>query len=132
RLALSGPDEACTVLDDEGEAEGQQQAVERIPSIERPDQDALRHEADDRRERRRDQQRAPEPYIGRDRVGDVAADHQKSAMGKIDDVAQVENEREAQRHEHVEGTYDEAVRDVEEQELRHESESGEDCISISG
>ena len=47
RLALRAPDEAGAVLDDEGEAEGQQQAVERITPIERPDQHALDDKPDD-------------------------------------------------------------------------------------
>ena len=47
RLALRTPDEAGAVLDDEGEAEGQQQAVERIAAVERPDQHAFDGEPDD-------------------------------------------------------------------------------------
>ena len=72
-----------------------------------------------RRQRRRDQQRAPEADIGRDRVGDIAADDEKSAMGEIDDVAQVEDERQAERHQHIERADDQPVGDVEEQQLGH-------------
>ena len=39
--SLRAPNEAGAVLDDEGEAESQQQAVERIAAIEPADQDAL-------------------------------------------------------------------------------------------
>ncbi len=42
-------------------------------------------------------------------------------MGEIDDVAQIENERKAKRHQHVERTDDEPVGDVEQEELRHNS-----------
>ena len=70
---------------------------------------------------RRQQQRTPEADIGRDRVGDVAADDEKSAVGEIDDVAQIEDQREAERHQHVEGTDDKPVGDVEQEKLRHKS-----------
>ena len=121
RLALRAQDEARAVLDDEREAEGEQQAIERIASIERPDQHALDGEPDDGRQWRRQQQRAPEADIGRDRIGDVAADDEKSAMGEIDDVAQIENERKAERHQHIEGADDEPVGDVKQEKLRHNS-----------
>src|SRR5712671_5873576 len=65
------------------------------------------------------QKRAPETDIGRDGVGDVAADDEKSAMREIDDVAQVENERKAERHQHVEGADDEPIGDVKQEQLRH-------------
>jgi len=42
-------------------------------------------------------------------------------MGKIDDVAQIENEREAERHQYVERADDEPVGDVEQEEQRHKS-----------
>ena len=51
RLALRAPDEARAVLDDEGEAEGQQQAVERIAPVQRADQHALDGKADERGKR---------------------------------------------------------------------------------
>ena len=46
RQALRAPDEARAVLDDVGEAEGQQQAVERVAPVEPADQHALDDEAD--------------------------------------------------------------------------------------
>ena len=95
--------------------------VERITAVEWTDQDAFDNEADDRRQGRGDQQPAPEADIGRDRIGDIAADNEKSAMSEIDDVAQVENERQAERHEHVERADDQPIRDVEEQKLGHDT-----------
>jgi hypothetical protein len=40
-------------------------------------------------------------------------------MGEVDHIAQVEDERQAERHQHVEGADDQPVGDVEEEELRH-------------
>jgi hypothetical protein len=120
RLALRAPDEARAVLEDKGEAEGEQQAVERVAAVQRPDQHALDDQADDGGQRRRDQQRAPEADIGRDRIGDVAADDEKATVCEIDDVAQIEDQRETERHEHVKGADDHAVGDVEQQQLQHE------------
>ena len=68
---------------------------------------------------RRDQQRAPEADIGRERVGEIAADDQEAAMREVDDVAQVEDQRQAERHQHIERADDQAVGDVEEEELEH-------------
>ncbi len=119
RLALRAPDEARAVFDDEGQSEGHQQAVERIAAVKRADQNPLDREADDRGEQRRDQQRAPEADIGRDRIGDVSADDEKPAVGEIDHVAQVEDQRQAERHQRIECADDQPVGDVEEQKLRH-------------
>ena len=120
RLALRAEDEAGAVLDHEGETEGQQQAVERIAAVERADQHALDGEADHGGQRRRQQQRAPEADIGRERVGDVAADDEEAAMGEIDDVAEVEDQREPERHQHIERADDEPVGDVEQEKQRHQ------------
>ena len=40
-------------------------------------------------------------------------------MRKVDDAAQIEDERQTQGHEHVEGTDDEPVGYVEEDEVGH-------------
>ena len=85
RTAGSGaPDEARAVLEDEGEAEGQQQAVERVAAIEAADQHPLDDKADERGQKRRDEQRAPEADIGHQRVGEIAAERQEAAMREID------------------------------------------------
>ena len=107
------------VLDDEGEAEGEQQAVERIAPVHAADQQALDGKTDERREERRDEQRAPEAEIGPQRVGEIAADDQEPAVREVDDARQVEDERQADRHERVERADDQAVGDVEEGELEH-------------
>ena len=44
-------------------------------------------------------------------------------MGEIDDAGQVENEGEAERHERVERTDDQAVERIKENELRHRKTS---------
>ena len=71
-----------------GEPEGQKQAVERIAAVERTDQHTLDHEADAGSQERRDDERAPEADIGDERVGEVAADRQETAMREIDDPAE--------------------------------------------
>src|SRR5262249_22059792 len=40
----------------------------------------------------------------------------------IDDVAEIEDEGEAERHQYIEGADDQPVGDVEEQQLRHEAD----------
>src|SRR6202043_2138065 len=87
-LSLCSPEESCAVLDDEGEAEGEQETVERVAAIERPDQHPFDHETNECRERRRDQERAPEAHVWRDGIGNVPADDEKSAMGEVDDIAE--------------------------------------------
>ena len=64
-------------------------------------------------------QRAPEPDIGDEREGEIAADRQEPAMGEIDHPGQIENERQAERHQRIERADDETVEDVEEDKLCH-------------
>jgi hypothetical protein len=99
RQALRAPDEARSVLEDVGEAERQEQAVERIAAIERADQQAFDDEAERGGEEGRDDQRAPEADKGNEREGQIGAERQKSAVGEIDDPAQVEDQRQAERHQ---------------------------------
>ena len=119
RLALRAPDEACAVLDDESQAEREQQAVERIAPVNAPDERALDEQTDDGGQQRRNQQRAPEADVGCDRVRDVAADDEEAAMSEVDDIAEIENQRQPERHQHVKRTDDQSVRDVEEEKLGH-------------
>ena len=60
RQSVRPPDVTADILDDEGEAEGQQQAVDRIAVVDSADHQALDDQAQHRGEDRRDQQRAPE------------------------------------------------------------------------
>ena len=119
RQALRAPDEARAVLDDEGEAECQQQAVERIAPIKAADQHALDDDADDCGQDRRQHQGAPKADIGDHGEGEIAADRQEAAMGEIDHPGQIEDERQAERHQRIERADDQAVKDIEENELRH-------------
>jgi hypothetical protein len=64
RLALRAEDEAGQVFDHEGKPERQEQAVERVASIERPDQYAFDGKANDCGQGRGEQERAPEAHIG--------------------------------------------------------------------
>src|SRR5262249_35542165 len=118
-LALGTPDEARAILDDKGQAEGEQQAVEGIASVEGPDQDALDDQTNAGGEHGCNQQRTPETDERCDGEGDIAADDEKTAVREIDDIAQVEDERQTERHQDVERPYDEPVGDIEEHELCH-------------
>ena len=70
--------------------------------------------------RRGDTRSAPQnPIYGRQHESDVSAQGEEIAVGEIDDVGQVQNQRQAQRHQHVERTDDETVRDVEQYKLQH-------------
>ena len=79
----------------------------------------LDDEAERRGQQRGDDQRAPEADIGDERVGEIGAKRQKSAMGEIDDAAEVEDQRQAKRHQRVERPDDQAVEDVEQDDLGH-------------
>ena len=115
---LRAPDDARAVLEHESQAEGQQQAVERIASVDPADQQALDEKAEKRGQQRRHDQRAPEAEIGHQRIGEIGADRQEAAMGEIDHAGQVEDERQAERHQRIERADDETVEHVEEDELR--------------
>src|SRR5208282_2643206 len=99
--------------------EGQKQAVKRVAPIETADQYALDQDADEGGQDRRQHQRAPEAEIGYQRVGEIAADRQEAAMGKIDHPRQVEDQRQSERHQRIERADDEAVDHVENKQLRH-------------
>ena len=121
RNALRAPDHPRHILENVGEPEGQEQTVERVLAIERADQEPLDDEAKHGGQRRREDQRAPESDIRDQGVGEIGAERQKSAMGEIDDAAQVEDERQAKRHQRVERTDDQAIEDVEQDDLSHAS-----------
>ena len=113
------PDVARAILQDEGQAKGEQQTVQRITAVERADQDALDDEAEGRRQHRRDRQCAPEADMRDQHVGEIPADRQKPAMREVDHAGKVEDQRQAERHQCVERANDQPVEQVEEQQLRH-------------
>ena len=113
RQALRSPNETRAVLDHEGQAERQQQTIERVAPVESPHQDALDQDADECDEEGRRHQRTPEAEIGRHRIGEITADRQETAMGEIDHAGQVEDQRQAQRHQRIECADDQPVKDIE-------------------
>ncbi len=119
RQSVGAPHEAAEILDDEGETEGQQQAVNGIAIVHPADHQPLDDEAEHPRQQRGDHERAPEADIGRQHEGKIATECQKIAVREIDDVAEVEDQGEAQRHQHVERAEDQPVGDVEQDELQH-------------
>jgi hypothetical protein len=72
-----------------------------------------------RGQERRHQQRAPEADIRRQHVGDVAADGEEVAMREVHHVAEVDDQRQAERHQHVEDANDQPVGEIEQNELQH-------------
>jgi len=48
-----------------------------------------------------------------------ARERQEIAVGEVDDVTQIQNQRKSERHQHIEGTDYQAVGDVELNDLRH-------------
>ena len=118
RQALRAPDRARQVLDDQREAERQQQRVERIGTlVERPDQHALDGEPDDGGAERTDDERAPEPEVGRERVREVGADDEEAAVRHVDHRVEAQDQREPERHQRVEDALDQPVECVEQQKL---------------
>ena len=51
-------------------------------------------------------------------------------MGKIDHPAQVENKREPQGHQHVEGADDQPVGDIEEDQTGHRATGSSELSSL--
>ena len=113
------PDDTGAILEDESQAEGKQQAVEWIASVDPADEQAFDQQAENCGQNGCDRKRAPEAEIGREREGEIGPDRQEAAMGEIDDARQIENERKAERHQRIERANDEAIEDVVENELRH-------------
>jgi hypothetical protein len=80
---------------------------------------------------RRNHQRAPIAERRRQRVGKIAAERQEIAVGEIDDIAEIEDERQAERHQHVERADDQPVGHVEQYDLRHPP-SAFQVLALSG
>src|SRR6185312_12128234 len=76
-------------------------------------------ETDRRGEERCDEQGTPEADERHQRISQIRADREKSAVSEVDYPAQIQNQREAKRHQCVKGADDQAVEDVEQQYLRH-------------
>ena len=119
RQALCAPNKARAILDDKSKPKGEQQAVERIAPIEAADEHSLDSNADDRGQDRRKDQGPPKSDIGDHREGEIAADREKPAMGEIDHPGQVEDERQAERHQRIERADDQAIENVEQDDLCH-------------
>ncbi len=117
--AVWPPDVAAGVLHDEGQPERQKQAVHRVAGIDAADHQPFNDEAEQRGEDGGHYQRAPEPDVRREHERDVSAQREEIAVREVDDVGEVEDQRQAQRHQHVESADDEAVRHIEQYKLQH-------------
>ena len=123
RQPVRSPDVTADVLDDERQTEGQQQAVHRVTVVDPADHQPLHDEAEQRGRQRRDQQRAPEADRRRQHECEIAAQSQEVAMREVDDVAEVQDQRKTERHQHVERTDDQPIGYIEQDDLQHEPRS---------
>src|SRR4029077_378522 len=57
--------------------------------------------------------------IGNQRVGQISAERQKSTVSEVDHSAEVEDQRQAKRHQGIERADDQAVEDVKKDNLAH-------------
>src|SRR5215475_2559296 len=108
--------DAQALLDHHGEAEGEQQAEDRIRAVEAAEQQALDHDADDADDDRRDYERAGKADAAGEQHGQIGTDGVKPAMGEIDDAAEREDEGQAERDEQVISADQEAVENLLEEE----------------
>ncbi len=106
-------------LDDEGETEGQQQAIERVETAQAADQQAVDDDAGEADEDGGEQQRLPiaDAKIVQQHPGDEGAHHILRAMGEIDDVEHPEDERQAEAQHGVEGAVDDAKQKLAKERL---------------
>ena len=104
------------LLDHHRQAEGQQQAQDRIGAIEAAKQQPLDHDADHADEDRRDDERAGKADARRQDDREIGADGVEPAMREIDDAAEREDQREAERDQQIVGADQEAVENLLEDE----------------
>ena len=111
-------------LDDQGEAEGQQQAVEVVELVEPLEHRPLEHDAEQPDHERRQEQRPPvaEPGVLQQELGDEGAHHVLGAVGEVDDVEQAEDDREPEAQQGVERAVDQPDQELAEQRLGRDAE----------
>ena len=112
-------------LDDQGQAEGEQQAVEVVEVVEALEHRALEDDAEHAHHERREEQRPPvaEPDLLQQEVGHEGAHHVLGAVGEVDDVEQPEDDRQPEAQQRVEGAVDQPDEELTEQGLRRDAES---------
>ena len=94
-------DHAQRLLGDHGETEGQQQRENRVGSIEALKEPALDDDADQRDQYRRGDDGAAEADMRGEHDREIGADRIEGAMRQIDDAAEREDQRQAERDQEV-------------------------------
>ena len=95
------PDNPDRLFGDHGEPERHQQAQDRIGVVEPAQDEALEENAEQRHGDRRQHHRRTEAEIFRDLDGDVGAERIERAVREIDDAADAEDQRQAERDQEV-------------------------------
>ena len=125
-VGLAGDAEpvAERAFDDEREAEGEEQAVERVEAVEARQGEALDDDAEEADEERRQDERRPvaDAEIGEQQVADEGAEHVERAVGEVDDAQQAEDDREAEAEHRVERAVDQADEELAEEGLDGDAE----------
>ena len=120
-------------FDDQRQAEGEQESVERIEAAQLLQQHPLDDDAERADQDRHDHQRRPiiDAEILQQHIGDEGAHHVLRAVGEIDDVEHAENDGEPETQERVERAVDQAEQKLAEQRLRRDAEDFEHALNVS-
>src|SRR5262249_7856606 len=108
--------DAQALLDHHREPEGQEQAQNRIGAVEAAKQQPLDRDADETDGERRHDERAREPDAVRQDDREIGADRVKATVREIDDAAEREDQRQAERDQKVISADQEAVENLLEYE----------------
>ncbi len=108
------------ILQDERDAEGREDGVERIAAQERAQCHDVDDGAEQRHHQRRRDQRQPEiAGRGHGQHADIGAQHEQFAMREIDHVHDAEDERQARGDERQDHAGDDAVQRLDQDLLQH-------------
>src|SRR6267143_1670189 len=108
-LGREPPDQPDALLEHHGQAEGEQQPLQRVLDVDPAQQRGLDEHTEDADEDRRDDQRAGKPERALHLVRRVGAEREERAVGEVDDADHAEDDRQAQRHQHVQRPQHESV-----------------------
>lgn len=108
RLARDAVDLAKTAFQNQGQAKGEQQPVEVIKVVEMAQEQAFDDDPEHPDDEGSEDERGPiaDPDILQQQPGHESPQHVEGAVGKIDDVQQPEDQRQAQAEHGIEGPID--------------------------
>ena len=111
------PGHLHALLDDQGEAEGEQQLGDVAVAMDAPQPPHLDRRADQPAEQGRDDQGRPEADILADRVGEIGAQHVGAGMGEVQHAHHAEDERQPARQHEQQHAVDEAVEERDDKDF---------------